>query len=114
MCSVVMSAVDVGCRVLDALVVSEVNCVSDNSCTFLPKLLHLPLPPPELYVGVCMCVCLHSGMLLYYVVVACRSVIELGAVEGTIVDQFNMLPCAYKYLYYNTLLHAFLHKPPLL
>ena len=31
------------------------------------------------------CVCLYSGVLLCYVVVACCSVVELGAVEGYVV-----------------------------
>ena len=66
---------------LNVLLLSEINCVSDNTCTFLPKLRRLPLLPylPQkscmlMYV----CVCMYSGVLLYYATVICCNVIELG------------------------------------
>jgi len=92
-CSAVLSGVDnVGCRYVPLSVsngsISEVNCVSSNTCIFSTQLL-LPTYPPrphkELYVYVqyiCICVCLHSDKLLHCVVFTCRNVIELGAVEG--------------------------------
>ena len=70
---------------LNVLVLSEVHCVSDNIGTFLPKLRRLPLLPylpPKSCILMYVCVCLYSGVLLYYVVVACCNVIELGSVEG--------------------------------
>ena len=40
------------------------------------------LPPPKSCMLMYVCVCLYSGVLMYYVVAACRNVIELGVVEG--------------------------------
>jgi len=66
---------------LNAIILSEVNCVSDNTCTFLPMLWRLS-PLPYLPQRVVCMVSLYSGVLLYYVVTVCCNVTELGAVEG--------------------------------
>ena len=51
---------------LNAIILSEVNCVSDNTCTFLPKLWHLPLLPylPQMCVCIVVCCCICCGRML--------------------------------------------------